>query len=386
MQALASVARVALLLSLTSSLALAASSRVETLFATRPESRTSMAEAMLETFSAEPEETKAVVYMAPKGQEGVLRTLDLTRIRVHPWHGIKSFVAFRFRDKINGSLKPTEPWGDIEFWAPKGEDIQVGKYENAQEPSFAQDDAAGLRMRGVCAGRGGSFEILKLRRNSVLLVDRLAATFETEECHGFVAYHRGTEDDTGNVGELAQPPRPSKEPVPGLEEVIAAYAQDDEILKGFEPPEADGAPLAVIYAKGQDNIARGESFLHIATGDQVKINERWQPAKRVVDVTMKIPAEPRPIRWETVFFSAIDREMQTGNFRWAGNFPHMAAGFPGIGIRGLGRGCALTGGRFRVLEAKYIGTRIERFAAEFLQHCEGWGPPLKGFFLYRSGL
>lgn len=61
------------------------------------------------------------------------------------------------------------------------------------------------------------------------------------------------------------------------------------------------------------------------------------------------------------------------------------SGAPGLDFSGNGRGCNQVGGRFVVYEAVYNPDgSIERFSADFEQHCEINGPPLYGEFRYNA--
>src|SRR5206468_1452242 len=66
-------------------------------------------------------------------------------------------------------------------------------------------------------------------------------------------------------------------------------------------------------------------------------------------------------------------------------FPFENGTTPGIDMAGEGRGCNTVRGRFDVLEVAY-GTdgAVRRFAADFVQHCEGGLPALFGQIRYNA--
>jgi len=63
----------------------------------------------------------------------------------------------------------------------------------------------------------------------------------------------------------------------------------------------------------------------------------------------------------------------------ATRFPFQAAEDAGLSITGIGRACNEVWGRFVVIDVAYdAGGAIERFAADFEQHCEGVATALVG--------
>lgn len=68
-----------------------------------------------------------------------------------------------------------------------------------------------------------------------------------------------------------------------------------------------------------------------------------------------------------------------GAYEGAMRYPFNPAGTPGLDVYGDGRGCNTLTGRFDVFEAVFgPGGYIERFHAQFEQHCEGGEPALRG--------
>jgi uncharacterized repeat protein (TIGR01451 family) len=57
---------------------------------------------------------------------------------------------------------------------------------------------------------------------------------------------------------------------------------------------------------------------------------------------------------------------------------------PGLDVSGDGRGCNTLTGKFLVLDATYVGTTVQSFAANFEQHCEGQTIPLYGAIRFNS--
>ena len=75
-----------------------------------------------------------------------------------------------------------------------------------------------------------------------------------------------------------------------------------------------------------------------------------------------------------------------GVYEGATRYPFQSPTEPGLSVSGDGRGCNTLTGRFIVLEAVYVGTTVDAFAADFEQHCEGAEPALFGSIRYNSSI
>lgn len=90
-------------------------------------------------------------------------------------------------------------------------------------------------------------------------------------------------------------------------------------------------------------------------------------------------------RWNLSFAAPQDQQLQPGPYEGATRHPFQSPTGPGLSISGDGRGCNTLTGRFDVLEAVYtVAGEIERFAADFEQHCEGAAPALFGSVRYNA--
>ncbi len=70
----------------------------------------------------------------------------------------------------------------------------------------------------------------------------------------------------------------------------------------------------------------------------------------------------------------------------AERWPFQSPARPGLDVSGEGRGCNTLSGRFVVRDVAYgPGGDVQRFAADFEQHCEEGPRALTGSMLYRSG-
>jgi len=86
-----------------------------------------------------------------------------------------------------------------------------------------------------------------------------------------------------------------------------------------------------------------------------------------------------PSEWYSLDFAAPNGSTLVPGVYAATRFPFQAAEDAGLSITGIGRACNEVWGRFVVIDVAYdAGGAIERFAADFEQHCEGVATALVG--------
>jgi hypothetical protein len=91
--------------------------------------------------------------------------------------------------------------------------------------------------------------------------------------------------------------------------------------------------------------------------------------------------------WSLDFAAPGNVTLTAGDYENAQRFPFQAAGLPGLSVYGAGRGCNTLTGRFLVKKAVYTLTgAVQRFSADFEQHCEGAPPGLFGSVRINSTL
>jgi hypothetical protein len=91
------------------------------------------------------------------------------------------------------------------------------------------------------------------------------------------------------------------------------------------------------------------------------------------------------IFWYLDFAAAGNAALVPGIYEAATRFPFQASTEPGLSISGNGAGCNMLWGRFVVLEVAFGGGGVvDRFAADFEQHCEGFAAALFGSIRYNS--
>ena len=88
--------------------------------------------------------------------------------------------------------------------------------------------------------------------------------------------------------------------------------------------------------------------------------------------------------WWNLDFAAPGRvQLEPGTtYLNAARFPFQRDDQPGLSVSGDGRGCNTLTGQFMVNDVVYAGDRIQSFAADFEQHCEGAQPALRGTVLF----
>lgn len=120
------------------------------------------------------------------------------------------------------------------------------------------------------------------------------------------------------------------------------------------------------------------------------VDRSWYP----VDGSFRVSSGPGlvsvdfdggPDRWTLNFKAPQGRDLEVGPYEKATRYPFQSPTKPGLSVYGSGRGCNTSTGRFDVRELVLgeDGT-VERFAADFEQHCEAAVPALRGSIRYRA--
>ena len=89
-------------------------------------------------------------------------------------------------------------------------------------------------------------------------------------------------------------------------------------------------------------------------------------------------------RWDLNFTAANGAPLVPGVYEGAQR--SASATWPGLDVYGAGRGCNQLTGRFTVLEAVYDAGAVQRFAADYEQHCEGGPSALFGWVRFNSSV
>lgn len=89
--------------------------------------------------------------------------------------------------------------------------------------------------------------------------------------------------------------------------------------------------------------------------------------------------------WNLSFAAPQGQQLQPGPYEGATRYPFQSPTGSGLAVSGNGRGCNTLTGRFEVIEAIYSASgQIERFAADFEQHCGGATPAFFGSIRYNA--
>jgi hypothetical protein len=169
-------------------------------------------------------------------------------------------------------------------------------------------------------------------------------------------------DRPGGPGKAADAPPDPRGPAPN----------PDAIRDGrFVRPGAARSPtfyLRAVSTKG-DYIGAGQTFNVGKGGMTLAVTRRG--------VTVAVPG------LGLSFGGPRDTFLTAGQYRDARRLP-FSGDAPGIEITTPGRGCNTIHGSFAVWEIEVAGNRVTRLAIDFVQHCEGAGPPLYGSVRFNS--
>lgn len=148
----------------------------------------------------------------------------------------------------------------------------------------------------------------------------------------------------------------------------AANAETTALYYKSMPGDWIGAGQERLVTSGEASIYANRNY-HQGVSFNINTNGPW-------------PGQ----QWWYLDFAAPNRQTITeGNYESATRFPFQPVSGAGLSLSGNGRGCNTLTGRFTVLEAVYDASgKVQRFAADFEQHCEGLTPALFGQIRYKS--
>lgn len=142
--------------------------------------------------------------------------------------------------------------------------------------------------------------------------------------------------------------------------------------------------------------AAGATFLYFDSqpGDYIGggLERTWTPAEGSFSATtnydggVSIDFDGGSDWWYLDFAPPQGGEqLGVGTYEDAERFPFQSPTRPGLSVSGSGRGCNELSGRFVVLEIEITpGGDVERFAADFEQHCEGGPAALLGSIRFNA--
>jgi hypothetical protein len=150
---------------------------------------------------------------------------------------------------------------------------------------------------------------------------------------------------------------------------------------GSLPAELGLGSLSFFSQRG-DYIGQGQTHVWTRSETTFEVYEGFgtlTPRLAAFNVTT-----PDGETWTLAFSAPLGQALQPGDYTGATRYPFQANTVPGFTIFGHGRGCNELTGRFRVYQVHVnLQGKVDEFAADFEQHCDG-GPALFGAFRFNS--
>jgi hypothetical protein len=274
-------------------------------------------------------------------------------------------------------------WWSLDFSAPDSATLIPGPYEAATRFPFHSPRGAGLDVSGEgrgCNELSGRFDVLEAVFGPGGEVLSFAADFE-QHCEGDAPALRGR-----ILFNASGPPFPS----PPDSDADGVLDTLDNCREAANPGQ-DDADADAIGDACDPEFDNTSLFFDSEPGDYIGqgLTRTWTPADGRFTVE-RDPANGVGIffeggaDWWSLDFRAPRAEaLIPGPYEAATRSPFNSPTRPGLDVGGSGRGCNMLTGRFDVLEAVFgPGGEVERFAADFEQHCEGGPPALFGRILF----
>jgi len=252
---------------------------------------------------------------------------------------------------------------DDKFWSllfipPLCSDLAPGVYADALQapgayPANPQLDVTD-NFQGRCsAGLLGQFTIREVQLSENRDLYRFVADFE-QRCTNATGSLRGSISYTSI--------RPTPTPQPPT------------------PTPTDYSSMAVLYSELGDFIGGCKNhYFTLANGDFTA---------SYADGHVSITYAGAQSAWSFDFAAPAGEDLVPGTYPNAVRYgTFRAPDEPGLSIAGESRGCSDLTGQFTVLESAFgTGGKVEHFAADFAQFCDGVEPPLYGTVRFHSSL
>jgi len=243
----------------------------------------------------------------------------------------------------------------LSFEAPEGQELVPGVYGNARRWPFQPPIWPGLDAGGGCNQLRGSFAILEADYGPDGSVRRLALNFE-QYCEGVGPPLVGVVRFLSDVPAAAPTPTaPTATPTPMVYDTYVELLSEAGDYVGL------GQALTLVPSDGLFTAQYADGHLAIDfDGDD---------------------------HWSFDFAAPAGRALGPGHYTDVTRYPFHSPARGGLDVGGQGRGCNMLIGDFVVFEAAFDDDgSIERFAANFEQHCEHGTPALFGIVRYRSSV
>lgn len=342
-------------------------------------------------------------------------------------------ISRNHRNGVSLSIRPPDLsfWWNLDFAALGNVPLAVGPYVAAGDFTSPLN---GLRAYGSgrsCSGLTGRFVVLEVVYDTDGTVLRFAADFE-QHCSddvpalfGAVRYNSTIADVTPFGGDYPAyrltVPQPEHGRVSGagidcggasvscqLSLLAAAHviltAEPDSgyVFTGWAG-DCRGAASTSVHVNGAKTCSahfeplvsaspRTLLYWHSEPGDSIgagrqalysPLNSVWSVPASAGGQSVFFHIEDAVDRWTIEFSAPLGRPLTVGYYSAARRYPFTP--FNGLDASGSGRGCNQLTGRFIVLEVVIApGGTVQRFAADFEQHCEDRVPALFGAIRYNS--
>jgi hypothetical protein len=296
------------------------------------------------------------------------------RFTVTPADG--TIVVERIQGRgIGVSFRGDSQW-TVEFAPPIGSAFIPGPYEDARRYPAQGPRRPGLNVmaNGIDCSFSGRFDILEVAFGPNGEVERFAAEFE-QRCRGSESalFGRVLFNSSG-------PPYP---PPPDGDGDTVVDSQDNCLdALNFDQADTDSDGLGdacdaefnntsiTFESQPGDPIGGGKRFTVTPADDPIVATL----SGRSVSISFYGPPQ-----WTVRFQAPAGTELIPGPYDDAEACQTQPAERPQLCASGDGRFCNAVIGRFDVLEVQFgPNGRVERFAADFEQHCEGGEPALFG--------
>ncbi len=151
------------------------------------------------------------------------------------------------------------------------------------------------------------------------------------------------------------------------------------LLLSFAIPLSAETTITLDSDEG-DYVGQGQSYLY--TDENAKFQYSTNYDNGITVRINNLPDDPY-FRWSIDLAAPQNAEIQPGTYEYATRFPFQDADVPGLVVSGNGRGCNTLTGSFEVHQVSYdeVGTLLS-LTADFVQHCEGKEPALRGSIAY----
>jgi hypothetical protein len=150
--------------------------------------------------------------------------------------------------------------------------------------------------------------------------------------------------------------------------------------RAYEGGKISGNTYLCMMSEKGDFIGEGKTWIHLPGSSTISVELSGVDGNRV-----KAKVGEGGDSWDLSFVTARGQGWAAGMYENAERDPFQGPSNPGIDVSGHSRGCNKISGRFEILELVSEGTprEIKRFAANFLQHCDGRAP-LSGYLRFNS--